>query len=694
MTNRIVLATALASGALAVMADSGTPDRFLPLEQPVRNTRHVTMPAQSSVFTTQKAARMRVPDDGREYKTVLEEDFSRMTAGSPEDPDPTFINDEYNMIPSSYTHTPGWGGRSVMQAGGAVCIGMYTDPWTGTVMTGQLETPELDLHRNQGTAYLSFRAKTLAPDLFDMVCVRWVAETDMLPVTGDEQTFPINGLQWTNIEVELTGCPSNTVIQFYSDSYEIVIDDIKVQQFRPEIEAPTALKWTDFTGDSFTANWTAVEGADHYIFNCYYVRRAGTEDQLPDYKYVARDIVTTETSYHLENLNRDKVYYYYIRAVSETGVKSEESALVEVLDLTVPDGIVISDVSAEGFLVEWDPVYNAEGYGFQAILDHKAMTDETYDILNENFDAIVNPGSIGEPYTNAIGLYDMDSFGMSRANWVMYEGGVINGAIALHNYESSFGTQYYGELVSPIMTIGQSTGNLTIEADFATLDQGVHPYIQIAVPGVVDGETKWVLGAGGEIKQNIGSDWTHVKLNYKVNPGLIRFSFGTTDGGWLYMDNLRISVDLPEGAVQRNLYKYDEIKEGLDAPGYYCSTADRQRGDHYSFALMAARQRPGSYMIPVYVLSDWTETFQVPDNIEWSGIESVAATATPEATFTVTTEAGAIAITNPAGEQLTVFNADGRTAGRTAASSALMYLRPGFYIVSSASGAAVKVVIR
>lgn len=637
---------------------------------------------------------MLVPDDGREYAVVLEEDFSLMTAGAENDPDPHFINDEYNMIPSRYTHTPGWGGRAVMQAGGAVCLGYYTDPYVGTKMTGQLETPELDLHRDQGKAFVSFRAKLLAPDQFDMITVRWVAEDEGMPLTGEAQTLPVNGIQWTNIDVELSGCPSNAVIQVYADELELLIDDFKVGQYKAEIDAPKALKWTDFTGDSFTANWTAVENAEYYIFNCFYIRRQGTEDTLPDYKYVARDVKVTDTSYHLSNLNREKVYYYYIRAVAPSGALSEESELVEVLDLTVPDNVRISDVSAEGFRVEWDPVFNAEGYGFQSILDHKAMQDEDYAILDENFDQIVNDGSIGDPYVNAIGLYDMDSYGMSRANWVMYEGGVINGAIALHNYVSSYDTPYYGELVSPIMTIGQSTGEITIEADFATLDPGVRPYVQIAVPGKVDGQTQWVLGAGGEIKTDIGEDWTHVKKTYKVNPGLVRFSIGCTDGGWLYMDNLKITVNLPKDAVQRNLYKYDEIKDGLDAPSYYCETADRQTGDHFSFALMAARQRPGSYMIPIYVTSEWTETYQVPDELEWTGIEAVEAAAVEAVSFGVKVDGRAIVIDNPVGKAIVVVDMSGRTVGRTALNAATIDVQPGVYVVSAAGGEAVKVAVK
>ncbi len=635
-------------------------------------------------------AAIAAPDDGREYTTVLEEDFSLCTAGSEENPDPTIISTADFQLPAKYTHAPGWGGRAVMSAGGMICIGRYTDSFTQEEMTGQIDLPELDLHRDQGTAYLTFRARLLAVEKFDMITVRWTAETDMLPVTGEEQTIAVSGQSWSTYEVTLTKCPENAVIQIYTDENELLIDDIKVEQFKPEVEAPKALKWTEFTGDSFKAHWTKVANADHYVFNCYYVRREGTEDTLPSYKYVAKNVELTDTCYQLTNLNIDKVHYYYVRAVSASGVVSEESQLVEVLDLTVPSNIKVKNVSTEGFRVTWDPVHNAEGYGFQAILDHTAPADEDYALLDESFDVIESAGEIGSPYVNTVGLYDMDSYGISRANWVMYEGGVINGGLALRNTESSYGETYYGELVSPIMSIGQSTGEITFEADYATLD-GVKPYIQIAVPGVVNGVNQWVRGAGGEIEQEIGETWTHVKQTYKVKPGLIRFSFGCTDGGWLYMDNVKLSVRLPKGATQRLLYLYNEIKDNLDSPSYYCETPDRKYGDEYSFALMAARQRPGTSFFPIYVNSKWSELMQVPHvDMEWDGIREVTA----ESSLNVSVSGNVLTVSNPTEAAVVVTTLSGRTAGRTSASSATFTLAPGVYIVSAAGSQSVKVLIK
>lgn len=625
-----------------------------------------------------------VPDDGRDYKVVIEEDFSLCSAGSEDDPVKEYIENADYSIPSKYTHTPGWSGRAIMQAGGCIAIGKYYDTFTEQTMTGQIETPVLDLHRDRGRAYLQFRAKSMIPGP-DLLTIRWVTPGDPFPVTGEEQTVYINGMVWSTVNIDLTDCPEDAIVQIWSEYNELLVDDIKIEQFNALIDSPTALKWTDFTGDSFTANWSEVEDADHYLLNCYYVRREATEDQMADHKYILKDKVVEGTSYNITGLDPEKVYYYYVYAVNADGVQSEESQVVEVLALTVPTDITISNVKPESFTVKWSPVTNAEGYGFQAILTHTAQKDENYALLDELFDCIKCEGTVGSPVANAIGYYDMDSYGLSRANWVMYEGALIDGGLAIHNYESSYGEIYYGELVSPIMTIGESTGEITLEGEFCTLDKGVRPYIQIAVPGVIDGVTQWVLGAGGEINEDINEDWTYIKQTYKVKPGLVRFSIGTTDGGWLYMDNLSISVKLPEGAVQKLPYHYNEIADS-DKPKYKCPTTDRVKGDHFSFALMAARQKPGSFMFPIYITSDWSDLMDVPD-------EDLGVTAPVKSEFGVTGVQGGIIISNPEGNLISVYDVAGRKIVSTVSTEGRLNVAPGIYIVASGNGSA-KVMVK
>lgn len=657
----------------------------------------MTAPAPSipAAAGTVGAPAKATPQDGREYVTLIDEDFSLFTEGSENSPTTTNIENVYDEIPARYTHIPGWHGRGIRQAGGMVCIGMVKSGLDGSEMTGQIETPQMDLTRDRGRAYLTLKVRPLVPDM-DVLNVRWISPaTDDNPLgsTGETQQFSISGMIWNTVDVALTGCPENASIQIYSEKFELLIDELKLEQCHPELDAPKALKWTEFTGDGFTAHWEPVEGADHYVLYCFYVRREATEEQMADYKYVnpggSKGYELKETSYRFDGLKIDKVHYYYVTAVAPSGFVSQESQVVEVLDLTVPENIRFGNVDVSGFDMSWDAVYNAEGYGVQTILAHTAPHDEEYDLLNEKFDAIRNEGSIGNPYGNTMGYYDMDSYGMTRSGWVLYEGGVIDGGICLHNYTSEFGTYYEGELVSPIWLINNSTGDVTIEADFATLDAGVKPYVQVAVPVTIDGKTQWGLGAGGVIDQPIGKTWTHVKLQYKIKPGIVRFSFMATDGGWLYMDNLRISTKLPGGAVQLMPYQYREtVAEDGVRPSISMTTPDRTRDDAYSVTVMAARRRPGSSFFPVYINSEWSPEYQVPD-VDWSGMEALR---TDTDDVTVAVIAGGIAIDNPSQLPVTVYDPSGRVVSRVTSDTQIT-LAPGIYLVSH-GGRTSKVAVR
>ena len=78
------------------------------------------------------------PDDGREYRTLLYEDFSRMTAGTDSTPDYSLLlNNSTGTILPEYTEIPGWGGSGIRSAGGNVCVDWWnTRPQTAPTNTG------------------------------------------------------------------------------------------------------------------------------------------------------------------------------------------------------------------------------------------------------------------------------------------------------------------------------------------------------------------------------------------------------------------------------------------------------------------------------------------------------------------------------------------------------------------------------
>lgn len=616
----------------------------------------------------------RVPDDGREYSVVLEEDFSLCTAGSEENPDRNYIEQANYSIPSKYTHTPGWSGRGIMQAGGAICIGMVDEPGTDNEMTGQIETPVLDLSRDKGNAYLTFRAKPMAPDV-EMLSIRWATD-ELMGSTGELTTAYLPVGKWSTVEVPLTKCPENSIIQIWPEYHEVLIDDIKIEMHYPEIDAPKARKWTDYTGDSFTANWDAVEGADHYVINVFWIRQEGSEDQLPDYRYVVKEQETRDNFYHVEGLDPDKVYYYYVRAVKENGVESDDSQTVEVLALTVPKNISVTESDFEYYSAQWDAVKKTQYYSVETLVEHTAQADEDYPLLDENFNKLPQGGTMDNPFVNTIGYYDMNENGMSRANWELYEGGFIDGAICLHNTVFS-DEPYYGELVSPILICNNSTGDITIEGDFAAKAAGVRPYIQIAVPGTVDGQTTWVLGAGGEVNADLNSEWQHLKLDYKVKPGITRFSIGTNGNDWMFIDNLKITCRLPKDGVQMVPYNFTDTEYN----DITCRIPDRRRGDRFSFAVKASYVKPGFSFFPIIVTSDWSELVDVPEK-DWKWPESGVSEVADASGFTAIGGRGELAVDNPAGSHIIVMDMTGARIATISSTTALLRLPAGVYILS------------
>ena len=79
--------------------------------------------------------------------------------------------------------------------------------------------------------------------------------------------------EWKEFEVPLSGgCPSSS-IQMYANSAEILLDDITIES--KGIPAPIPTGCSEFNGSSFTATWTAVEGAASYIFEVFEITPYG-----------------------------------------------------------------------------------------------------------------------------------------------------------------------------------------------------------------------------------------------------------------------------------------------------------------------------------------------------------------------------------------------------------------------------------
>lgn len=213
-------------------------------------------------------------DETPNLQVLLEEDFSKFTAGSEATPDATDVADATTgYIADELTNTPGWSGDGVFQAGGCAYIGIV-DEGTDNEDTGFLNTSTFDGSGNGGYIVVTFRARVAEEGATDAVEFVSIDEDDINesdPMSGvvDYKQVAITD-QWAEYEVELKSGAANASIQLYAYQSPIYIDDIKVTQtVKIDVPAPEALAATNVTPTSFTANWSAVEGATSYMLTVF-----------------------------------------------------------------------------------------------------------------------------------------------------------------------------------------------------------------------------------------------------------------------------------------------------------------------------------------------------------------------------------------------------------------------------------------
>lgn len=213
-------------------------------------------------------------DETPNLQVLLEEDFSKFTAGSEATPDATDVADATTgYIADELTNTPGWSGDGVFQAGGCAYIGIV-DEGTDNEDTGFPNSSTFDGSGNGGYIVVTFRARVAEEGATDAVEFVSIDEDDINesdPMSGvvDYKQVAITD-QWAEYEVELKSGAANASIQLYAYQSPIYIDDIKVTQtVKIDVPAPEALAATNVTPTSFTANWSAVEGATSYMLTVF-----------------------------------------------------------------------------------------------------------------------------------------------------------------------------------------------------------------------------------------------------------------------------------------------------------------------------------------------------------------------------------------------------------------------------------------
>ncbi len=247
-----------------------------------------------------------------------------------------------------------------------------------------------------------------------------------------------------------------------------------------------------------------------------------------------------------------------------------------VADTDVPVTKGATNVTDSGFTANWEPVADAVVYGTYAILTHTALSDETYYIVDDQFD-LVDRGTEEEPFPGYEDFEYLDKY-MNRTDWTIFMPLYISGQIGLDN---RFGDFLQAELCSPPYDLSHDKGKVSVDMTTKSEEQA-------------DSIVLVLCDSAGVVLDSVASklnpEWTemHFELNGGVKECYLKVK--VVGMGIMYLDNLRLSQHLQKGESVDVLYTYAIT----DQTFYDFLTSDKLKGDSYSYKVAAFINRNGS----------------------------------------------------------------------------------------------------
>ncbi len=621
--------------------------------------------------------------DAPEPSVVFAEDFSLVPAIEPwSGSRKAAFNQDETMKPEFF-HQEGWKGWYItygMEAG-MVHFEMDQDAY--------LQTPALELSADGGKVTVSFEYRRLSwpgelttTDNF-YVQLRDRADGKDKGITG----ILANGVQvnteWKEYRVTLEGGTPDCSVRFWCGSYPGDLRNVKVMQVRPQLDIPVADTFTDFTGESFTAHWRQVEGADHYLLSVFTI-----DDDTRAYRM--QDQVVEGTAYKVEGLDPAKTYHYAVKA-RKGELVSGESAVIRCFGIPKPVLGAFSEVTADRFRVSWEAPYNANTYQLETFVRHTAPQAERYYLLDEDF--LRTPSQNVQPDSPARGgaAEWLDDY-IHRSNWSVKHPAYAADCIGLDNTFASMGE--YGEIDGPTMDLSADGGKVTVEMRVRARNAASMSIYLMNAREKVNEFTSDIIADRVELWDKdckldpLTEEWTDRVFtltggNRESYIAIQAYGYGAL----VQIDRLAISQELKEGEAARVPFRSVvtgacEAYISTDGEGF--SNAD----DEFECELMGAYV-PNPGQDEQTVTSEWSDiaSVRLPDGK--SGISGT----TDTATFSATTDGSRVIVENPGGNTVAVYTVSGTLV--TSSRDAMVVtktLPSGIYIVS-AGEKAVKVAL-
>lgn len=524
-------------------------------KEEVINLRQSTPILQTSNITSTK---------NQTATVVFKENFDKFIAGNELNPDKTDLTTgDLGNIDENLTHTPGWSGYKVFQAGGKAYLGVSEEGRTGFLDTPVLET----LHNNKGAYHVRFRARTAKPDSEDVInilnCIP--EETANLYSNSAKINFT-----WKEYELPLYGATDYCYVELYANKEDILIDDFEI--VLTGIPAPVSHNVSNWEGTSFTASWEPVEEATSYLLSVYKVDQKGIAS------FIIEDLEMTETTFKVDGLDKRYTHFYYVKAKNADFISCPSlTQKAQLTKLDTPIMNLATNITEEGYTANWFPVKHAVGYTVYSKVHHTATSDEEFPLLLTDFNRIETTATMDNP-TEVIPQYVVGTL-VDQPNWLTFNLTFANGMIGLDNTAAAE-TGMPAQLYSPNYDLSTGKGNITIEMDIAGRGATEAIVILNAIEKTESGEAPVTLD-----KQLIKFDETikTQKITLKGGKKDSYILIQVIDDGIMFIDKLNVYRQMGAGESIEHMYQYITTEE----TSYNFSNWYKEGENRFSYAAQA-----------------------------------------------------------------------------------------------------------
>lgn len=374
-----------------------------------------------------------------DVSVVLEENFDEFTEGSIEAPGTDDISSVLNGKLSEVL--PGWRGREVYEAGGALRIG--EDDLSSA--SAYLQTTTLSLSPSEG-GNIKVTARIKAVNDFGNM------------LTIGSQSVVVYDDNWTDVVYVTDRSMYNLRISAMLGAF--YIDYLKIEQSETFLMTPDAYRPVDFDGEKFTARWSSVSGAESYLVDVY------TKDAEGNKNYILQQEETVETSMVVTVPDSNQKYYYCVSAKAGDNVSmpsEEQDVVIRINELDAPVALEASDVDDNGFTANWEATENAESYKVSVYATETLSEGRTVELVNEDF-AGITEGTIDYVEFPPLQEY-LDAY-TTVPGWYAVNHVYASGYLGISPYGGE------GSLQTPFLDLSSSNGAFVVDIVMAEYSYG------------------------------------------------------------------------------------------------------------------------------------------------------------------------------------------------------------------------------